>query len=213
MEVKTGFLYLKKDYQDSFWQAPSNQGLIECFTVVLFHYLYSTYNDKWFYFMNTAYTFFIFTIIYFESRLFMFKSKTVPNLMKVIYLPLCYYFLGETRVVMIVHYFMILIGVSQFRKNLPKGLTFGEMFTAFAVNAWYFCYFIEGIYRKKEIAFMAGYNFHNAIIFAPVSNTSDILYPNPSDKTLCLLKLMRNIVGSIELLMDAVSFGVICEQR
>ena len=112
--------------------------------------------------------FFVLLTTYFETRIFRFNDKTVPNVLKIGYPLVYYYFVREIRLAHYVHYMILIFGASTIKSKLPKGFTFGENFVAFGVNAWYFCYFIESVSRKKEVAFMAGYNFHNSLIFAPV---------------------------------------------
>jgi hypothetical protein len=142
----------------------------------VFHYLYATYNDKWFYFSNALFAYIIFVLTYFETSVLAINENRFPRLLIIAYLPLFYVFVGELRIVIVAHYVLLLLGVSSIRRNLVRGLTFGENFVAFGINLWYFCYYIESVARNHETSFLAGYNTHNALIFAPVRQFSPFFF-------------------------------------
>lgn len=136
----------------------------------MLHYLMAGYNQKWYYFLNSLVTYVMLVLIYFETSFWSPSPSRLPLLIKFAYLPLCYYFLESLPLCQVLHYLLIILGVSAIRKTMPKGLTFCENYSLVSVVALYGTFFAENI-RNQEIGismFMTAKCADNAILFAPV---------------------------------------------
>ncbi len=88
----------------------------------------------------------------------------------------------------VIHAELICQGIEIFRKYVPKGLTFGEAFILFSVNAYYTSFYIESVMKRQVALYIVGNNSHNIWMFTPVSNMIGYCLLH---SILCLIHLME----------------------
>ena len=112
---KQSWVFLRKNHLEEFRLAPTSQGLWESLLIIVFHFLYASYNDKWFYFLDQLVVFIILLTSYFETSLISINPKTGPNILKASYLFVFFYFVREIRLAHYIHYLVLLFGASTIR--------------------------------------------------------------------------------------------------